>query len=175
MPIRPVRAAWPGSPEEIVLKLGRRRLLEAADLHALRADTAHHMLDRAVLAGGVESLADDQQAEGTLGGELVLVPGERLDASSSRASASRRFSPAVAAGSWSRLSRTGVPGAARIGSTRSFMKPRRLSCSPTMPGRASAYHRPPTQGTSGPAARERSGAGMISVLEDAGSPGERQA
>jgi|ERR1700728_558742 len=30
MPIRPVRAAWPGSPEEIVLKLGRRRLLEAA-------------------------------------------------------------------------------------------------------------------------------------------------
>ena len=38
-----------------------------------------------------------------------------------------------------------------------------------------AYHRPPTQGISGPAARERSGAGMISVLEDAGSPGERQA
>src|SRR5260370_21626172 len=65
------------APEEIVVELLRRRLLEAADGHALRVDTAHHVLDRAVLARGVESLEHDQQAECFLGGQPVLIVGQK--------------------------------------------------------------------------------------------------
>jgi hypothetical protein len=44
-----------------VIELGRARLLEAEDLTALRVDPRHHMLDDAVLAGGVHCLKDQQQ------------------------------------------------------------------------------------------------------------------
>jgi hypothetical protein len=59
-------------------KLFRRRLLEGADLHPLRVHSAHHVLDRAVLAGGVDALQDQQDAERVLRGEPVLVLGEQL-------------------------------------------------------------------------------------------------
>ena len=48
------------APEEIVVELLVRRLLEAEDLAALRVHARHHVLDRAVLAGGVHRLKDDQ-------------------------------------------------------------------------------------------------------------------
>jgi hypothetical protein len=62
-----------------VVELLRRRFLEAADRHALRVDTTHHVLDRAVLARGVESLEQDQQAEAVLPGQPVLILGEKLN------------------------------------------------------------------------------------------------
>src|ERR1700691_3853924 len=43
------------------------------DLHRLRVDAAHHVLERAALAGGVDSLQHEEHAEGVLGGEPVLV------------------------------------------------------------------------------------------------------
>ena len=46
------------------VELQRRWLLERGDLAPLRIDAGHHVLDRAVLAGGVESLQDDQQRVG---------------------------------------------------------------------------------------------------------------
>src|SRR6185369_1633957 len=42
--------------------------------------TAHHMFDGAVLARRVESLEDQQHAERVLGGEPVLVCGEKVHA-----------------------------------------------------------------------------------------------
>ena len=45
--------------------LGRRRL-EAEDLGGLRIEAAHDVLDRAVLAGGVHRLEDQQQRPAVL-------------------------------------------------------------------------------------------------------------
>ena len=72
-------------PEEVVVELLGRGLLEAEDLAALRVDARHHVLDRAVLAGGVHRLEDQQDRPGIRGVEPVLglgqlgdVLGERL-------------------------------------------------------------------------------------------------
>src|SRR3954453_15326841 len=54
-------------PQERVVELLRGRLLEADDLHALRVDARHHMADRAVLAGGVHRLEDDEQRPAVAG------------------------------------------------------------------------------------------------------------
>jgi hypothetical protein len=61
-----------------VVKVLRRRDLEAADLDALRVDAAHDVADRAVLAGRVHRLEDHDDAVGVLGGEAHLVLGEEL-------------------------------------------------------------------------------------------------
>ena len=50
------------TPEEVVGKLIRCRRLERRDVAALRIDTGEDVTDRAVLAGGVEALEDQQDA-----------------------------------------------------------------------------------------------------------------
>src|SRR5260370_23250487 len=54
------------TPEEVVVKLFRGWLFEGPDRYPLRVDTAHHVLDGAVLARGVESLQHQEHAEGVL-------------------------------------------------------------------------------------------------------------
>jgi hypothetical protein len=79
-PVEDTDPAPPGqralvAPQEVVVQLLGRGLLECLNLHRLRVDPAHHVLDRAVLARGVESLEHQQQAERVLGGEPVLPAG----------------------------------------------------------------------------------------------------
>ena len=81
-PVEDADPAPPGqgalvTPEEVVVQFFGGRLLEGTDGDRLRVDTAHHVLDGAVLARGVQSLEDQQHAEGVLGGEPVLVLGEK--------------------------------------------------------------------------------------------------
>jgi len=54
--------------------------LEGVHLASLRVDARHHVLDRAVLAGGVHRLKDEQQRPAVLRVETVLQRGQRLDA-----------------------------------------------------------------------------------------------
>ena len=56
------------APEEVVVQFVRGGLLEGMDRHGLRVDPAHHVLDHAVLTGGVESLEHQEYAERVLGG-----------------------------------------------------------------------------------------------------------
>ena len=59
-------------------ELGRGRLLEAGDARALRVERGEHMLDRAVLAAGVERLQDDEDRVLVLGVEQGLLLEELL-------------------------------------------------------------------------------------------------
>ena len=68
------------APHEIVIEILRRRGLERGDLHALRVDARHHVLDGAVLAGGVHRLKDQQDAPAVLCVEHALRLAEPLDA-----------------------------------------------------------------------------------------------
>jgi hypothetical protein len=68
------------APEEVVVEFFGRGLLEGTDGNSLRVKAAHHVLDGAVLARGVQPLEHQQHAERVLGGELVLVLGEHVDA-----------------------------------------------------------------------------------------------
>ena len=79
MPMRPrsgrrLRAA----PEVIVVEFLGRRRLERVHLAALRIDAGHHVLDRAVLAGGVHGLEDEQHRPAILRVEHVLQLGQSL-------------------------------------------------------------------------------------------------
>jgi hypothetical protein len=65
-----LRQAARGAPEEVVVELFAARGLERVHLAALRIDPRHHVLDRAVLAGGVHRLEDQQHAPLVLGVEL---------------------------------------------------------------------------------------------------------
>src|SRR3984885_13627980 len=67
-------------PEEIVVQLLGGGLFEGTDLHRLRVDAAHHVLDGAVLAGRVESLQHQEHAVRVLRGEPVLILGEEIHA-----------------------------------------------------------------------------------------------
>jgi len=67
-------------PEKVVVQLLGGGLFKGTDLHPLRVDAAHHVLDGAVLAGRVESLQDQERAVRVLGGEPVLILGEEIDA-----------------------------------------------------------------------------------------------
>ena len=67
-------------PEKVVVQLLGGGLFEGTDLHRLRVDTAHHVLDGAVLAGRVESLQDQEHAVRVLRGEPVLILGEEIHA-----------------------------------------------------------------------------------------------
>ena len=60
------------APHEIVIEFVARWLLERGDLAALRVDAVEHALDRAVLAGGVHALEDQQQRPAILGVKLLL-------------------------------------------------------------------------------------------------------
>ena len=68
------------TPEEIVLQFLRTRLLEGMNLAALRIDAAHHVLDDAVLAGGVHRLQHDQHRPAVFRVKALLQFGELLDA-----------------------------------------------------------------------------------------------
>jgi hypothetical protein len=68
------------APEEVVVEVLGRRDLEAVDRDALRVHPAHHVPDRAVLAGRVHRLEDDEQAVCVLGGEACLQVVEEFDA-----------------------------------------------------------------------------------------------
>ena len=50
-----------GSPEEIMLQLLGARLFEAEDLAPLRIDSGHDVTDGSVLAGGVDSLKNQEK------------------------------------------------------------------------------------------------------------------
>ena len=63
-------------PEEVVVELLGRRLLEAEDLAALRVHAGHDVLDRPVLAGRVHRLEDDQHRVAVVGVEQVLGLGQ---------------------------------------------------------------------------------------------------
>jgi LuxR family transcriptional regulator, maltose regulon positive regulatory protein len=65
-------------PEKVVVQLLGRGLLERPDLHPLRVDPVHHVLDRAVLARRVDALQHQQHAERVLGRQPVLVIGQQL-------------------------------------------------------------------------------------------------
>ena len=60
------------APQEIVIEFERRRLLERMHLAALRVDAVEDALDRAVLAGRIHALKDQQQRPAVLGVELFL-------------------------------------------------------------------------------------------------------
>ena len=73
MPIWPrCGSAFDAAPHEIVGEFARRRLLERSDLAALRIDAVEDALDRAVLAGRVHALKDQQQRPAILGVQLLL-------------------------------------------------------------------------------------------------------
>ena len=79
MPMRPRSGrSRGGAPEEIVLQLGCARMLEAEYLAALRIDAGHDVLDRAVLAGRVHGLEDQQQGIGVRGVQQLLLLAELL-------------------------------------------------------------------------------------------------
>ena len=63
-------------PEEVVVQVLGRRLLEAEDLAALGVDPGHDVLDRPVLAGRVHRLEDDQHRVPVVGVEQVLGLGQ---------------------------------------------------------------------------------------------------
>ena len=74
MPMRPRSGRYSDvAPHEVVVELLRRGLLEGVHLAALRIDARHDVLDRAVLAGRVHRLEDQQQRPAILGVEHVLL------------------------------------------------------------------------------------------------------
>ena len=63
-----------------MVELLRRRRLERVHLAALRIDAGHHVLDGAVLAGGVHGLEDQQHGPAILGVQALLQLREQLHA-----------------------------------------------------------------------------------------------
>src|SRR5204863_7725101 len=63
-------------PEEVVVQVLGRRLLEAEYLAALRVHAGHDVLDRAILTGRVHRLEDDQDGVAVVGVEQVLGLGQ---------------------------------------------------------------------------------------------------
>ena len=69
----PLGQAAGGAPQEIVIQLLARRLLEVEHLAARRIDAGKQGVDRAVLAGGVHGLEDQQQRMAVLRVEQPLL------------------------------------------------------------------------------------------------------
>ena len=61
-----------GAPQKIMVQLLQARMLETEDLATLRIDTGHHMFDRAILAGGIHRLKDQQHGIAVRGVEERL-------------------------------------------------------------------------------------------------------
>ena len=61
-----------------MIELFARRRLERMDLAALRVDPGHHVLDRAVFAGGIHRLKDQQHRPSILRVETLLQVGHLL-------------------------------------------------------------------------------------------------
>ena len=78
--VRPVEnldhpASWEcccGAPQEVVFEFFGRRLFEGFDVAALGIDSGHDVSDRAVFAGGIHGLEDDQQGMGAAPVESVV-------------------------------------------------------------------------------------------------------
>src|ERR1700752_3412907 len=81
-----VGQALHAAPEVIVVEILGGRRFEGMDLAALRIDAGHHMLDGAILAGGIQGLKDRQYRPFVLRVELVLQLSERLYAAGERLS-----------------------------------------------------------------------------------------
>ena len=117
----PLGSVLGDAPQEGVVELLGRRLLERDDLHALRVDARHDVLDRRVLAGRVHRLEDDQQRVGVARPQQLLrvlscsMPSARTRlAAASSFFAERRSNsspPAQLVSRPARLAR--VPGATR--------------------------------------------------------------
>src|SRR5271156_155581 len=68
----PLRQHLRTAPEVIVRQLLRRRLLEGVDVHALRADARHYVSDRAVFAGRIHALENDEQRVSSISVKGIL-------------------------------------------------------------------------------------------------------
>ncbi len=80
MPIRPrCGKAARRPPEEIVLQFLGTRVLEAVNLASLRIDARHDVFDRAVFAGGVHGLEDEEKGVTIVRVEQTLQLPELLD------------------------------------------------------------------------------------------------
>ena len=67
------------TPEKVVVEFLGRGLLEAEDLAALGIDARHHVLDRAILTGGIHGLQDNQDRPAIGGVEAILSFGQLGD------------------------------------------------------------------------------------------------
>ncbi len=67
------------APQIVVRELLRTGHLERRDRAALRVEGGHHLLDRAVLAGGIDALEDDEDRTFRLGPEPVLEVGQAVE------------------------------------------------------------------------------------------------
>ena len=80
MPMRPRSGqATRRAPEEIVLQFRGAGMLEAEDLAALRIDAGHHVLDGAILPGGVHGLENQQDGVAVAGVKQALERAQFLD------------------------------------------------------------------------------------------------
>ena len=79
-----LRQALHAAPQVVVVEVLAARRLEREDLAALRVHARHHVLDRAVLAGRVHRLEDQQHRPAVLRVELVLEFREHIDAQRER-------------------------------------------------------------------------------------------
>jgi len=64
------------APQEVVGLLLGGRALEAGDLHPFGPEQADHVADHAALAGGVDTLQDQQYAARALGEQALLQAGQ---------------------------------------------------------------------------------------------------
>jgi hypothetical protein len=64
------------TPKEVVRQLFGRGLFEGADVASLRVHARHDVLDRAVLAGSLHRLEDDEHRPGILRVEDILLHGQ---------------------------------------------------------------------------------------------------
>ena len=72
----PPRRMGMHTPQEVMSQFRGGRDLESGDRRALRVQCAEHVIDRAVLAAGVERLKDDEDRMLVLGIEELLLTGE---------------------------------------------------------------------------------------------------
>src|SRR5262249_16682119 len=77
-----LRKALNVAPQEAVAGIRGGGLLEGGNLTSLRIPARHDVLDRAVLAGGVHRLEDEQQRPAVLRIEHLLLLGEPLGSAS---------------------------------------------------------------------------------------------
>ncbi len=68
----PLRQAARGPPKKVVVELFRARMFEAENFAALRIDPRHDVLDRAVFAGRVHRLEDEEEGVAIVGIKQAL-------------------------------------------------------------------------------------------------------